>query len=276
MKKPGGHGVIFFLMGTGHAVELVVSIKSLRNHYSGPISLLTPEPNGIAGIIAADRRLDLTITPIEVCQQRRHSAHVTKTWLHRFTPFDVNILIDADTIVMGTPLPLLADVTMEKVVLTQFANWKMCRRANGEFGLVAKRVHSFAEGAGVLNLFHRQIDQETPALNTGVMAFHRLAPMLEPVHDLAVRGHRKFIPDECAAQLLHLDYPHVLVDDRWNCSPIYGVSKDPVIFHCHGSKVLADRTRKIWLDLLNGARRENLGGLADWMGEEHKKKYQLA
>ena len=118
-----------------------------------------------------------------------------------------------------------------------------------------------------------------PAVNTGVFAWSGKPKFLEAVHELAVKCRSVFIPDECAAQLLFPDYMHEvdLVDDRWNCSPKFGVHwDDRRIVHCHGSKFLANRSKVEWLALLKEVWDNDVGGVRRWVSGEDNDFVRLA
>ena len=79
-------------------------------------------------------------------------------------------------------------------------------------------------------------------------------------------GRAFYFCDEISLQLLLPHYPHKLLDDRFNCSPTYGRSRDDVrIWHLHGSKHVAhDSYRRVWLPLYEECLRHNVAGLAAW------------
>ncbi|MCZ2342185.1 MAG: hypothetical protein LC104_10380 [Bacteroidales bacterium] len=76
-----------------------------------------------------------------------------------------------------------------------------------------------------------------PAINSGVFAWRKGAPILEDWARLTRFGHRLFIPDEIALQIVLPDYPHTILDQRFNCSPKFGIDQDDVrIWHFHGDR----------------------------------------
>ena len=76
--------------------------------------------------------------------------------------------------------------------------------------------------------------------------------------------------DEIAMQLLlgELDGQVEIVDDRWNCSPTYGIHKDDArIWHYHGGKHFRKpECRVLWEPLLRQVMREDIGGIRQWAG----------
>lgn len=256
-------GVIYFLMGTRHGLLLTVSLYALRRYYHGPIALLTDKPDGMAGRICADCRLNVFPVPITPLKLRRNSALLTKTTLHRWTPFNPTIFLDADTIPLADPSPLFALTKPGSMVLTQFSNWRLLGSP------YTARCARFARAAACWDLFQHRLRTNDPAVNTGVYAFCRQAGLLEQVHQLAMRGQRVFIPDECAMQLTYPDWPHVLVSDTWNSSPRHGLDKPNArIIHAHGGKVLHRNVKTIFLDVLKQVWQANIGYIQEWASQD--------
>ena len=273
-------GVIYFLTSCSdvqpkeapsHALLLVVSLWSLRKHYSGRVAILaTHELSAwVKSQILEGPELGRGsfVWGVDLVQMRRNSAHVTKTALHRSTPFDVSIFIDADTLPVADPSPLFDLCTPEKpLVLTHFAGWTVGK----EKGVVRKRIKTFADAAGRLDLFEQCVGSE--AINTGVYAFRKTSTLLEPAFELCKRGFNKFIPDECAWQLLFKHHPHVMLEDEYNYSPLYSKGT-PKIWHAHGSKVLAPRIKDAWLGALREVWEGNVGNVRKWLPERDRKTY---
>ena len=252
-------GIIYFLWGSAHATQLLVSLWSLRRHYAGPVAILTPDPPpSPAHLIARDPRLQTTVGFVPLCAGRRNGAHCTKTWIHRHTPFDRTIFLDADTLVAGTLEALWPQ--QNAPIWTHWPKWKA-------FGSpVEARIRRFAAEAKCEHLLEKC--GAWPAINTGVFSFHRDDAALEPIHELCLRGRQVFIPDECAVQLLAMHHPHQLLDDRWNLSPRHGSEggrADPRVIHAHGGKVLQPWIKARWLATLRAAWDLDLGGVRMWM-----------
>ena len=94
---------------------------------------------------------------------------------------------------------------------------------------------------------------------------------MEAALQLAIRGataHR--IADELAMQALYPDYPHVLVTDAWNWSPIYGEEPDPKIMHSPGNRVTLGQMRQPWLAHFREVWENDIASVRQWGGEDAK------
>lgn len=252
-------GVAYFLVGSKRSAVALVSFFALRKFYQGPVCVFTSSDFDFdiqAKIITSDKRLNLDLIHIPLVKVPKHAVHTTKTTLHRFTPFEKTVFFDADTIPLK-PFDELFPIANE-LVLTQFSDWlasgrKIAKRLNWWVDICPDLVEKALAGRGL-------------AVNTGVYGFTKSTDMLEPWHELCVKGCHTFIPDEISAQLLCPHYPVQILDDRWNCSPVYGVNtKEVCLWHCHGSKHLRPATGSLWTSLLKECWDENMGRVREWL-----------
>ena len=260
-------GIIYYLVASKRNAVAIVSLWALRKFFTGNVHVLTSAEHDwdiVSRRIVEDERLGLSISHVPVVPVRRHAVNVTKTWLHRYSPFEETIFLDADTIPIkhfGELWPLA-----NEMVLTQFANWvstgsKIKSRVNWWAGLRPALVS-------------KSLANNDEAVNTGVFAFAKATKMLEPWHQITLAGAKTFIPDEIAAQLIYKDYHHRLLDDRFNCSPHYGVNVGDVrIWHCHGGKHLRPRTEKLWRGLFKECWDNNVGFIKEWISDEDRRLY---
>ncbi len=256
------NGVIYLVVGSKRNVVAVVSLWALRKFYRGPICVLSsesPDGHAVAKRITEDKRLSLDLRLIPIVPVRKHSMNVTKTWLHRYSPFEKTIFLDADTIPM-TDFEELWPKTTE-MVLTRFANW------NNDGPKIKSRVEWWK---GIRpDLVDKCLAKTNAAVNTGVFGFTRDSEMLESWHQLTLSGYHTFICDEIAAQLIYPDFEHRMLDDRFNCSSCFGVNKNDVrIWHCHGGKHLRPNTKELWLSLFKECWDENIGGINEWLSSK--------
>lgn len=260
-------GILYFIVASKRAVVAAVSLCALRKVYDGPVHIATStfsDWHKIAHQIVADKRLNLTCSDVPIVQVRRHAVHTSKTWLHRYTPFDSTLFLDADTIPVGDFDEVWP--VGDEMVLTQFSNWYSCGQR------IKNRIHWW-DGVRP-DLVKPAIDGAYAAVNTGVLGFTRNTVMLEPWHQLTVEGAKTFIPDEIAAQLIYFKYEHRLLDDRFNCSPQFGANKnDARIWHCHGGKHLHPTTAPLWTHTLQECWRKNIGHIQSWMTQQERERY---
>ncbi len=279
-KRNRTRGVCYFNHGTKHLARFVFSLHSLRKHYSGPVTLLdTGTSGGVVEKIASDRRLTFDIERVPIQQLNRNTAYVAKAGLWEFTPYSTTILLDADTLPVADPSPLFERCEVREsggVLFTRFADWVttgtiVSQRIERWRGVMVKSDdRKFLKAVDATALVEASLADPHPAINTGVVAFEAGAGFLRDWKRLTEEGRHLPFTDELAAQLLLRRYAHAIVDDRWNCSPIYGKAKRAAIWHAHGSKHLtrADGRGKeghpIWMPVVEECWRRNLGRLREW------------
>jgi hypothetical protein len=117
------------------------------------------------------------------------------------------------------------------------------------------------------------------AINTGIFAFRRDAPIFNEWYDLTLKNRDTFIPDEISCQLLLPKYLHNLLDCRFNWSCKYGPEIEDIrIIHYHGRKHCrpglpfnADK----WIKVYNEVVAQNLADIRTWQpaGDRMLRKY---
>ena len=130
-------------------------------------------------------------------------------------------------------------------------------------------VHAVAGHAAKADSAAHLVDaalERRPAVNGGVFAYQRGAEIVDRWRELAETGRSTFICDEIALQLILTQYPHKLLDCRYNCSPVYGLRQEESrIWHFHGERHVRDaRCREIWLPAYRDCLGENVARLAEW------------
>jgi hypothetical protein len=119
--------VVYFNRGTKCIIRLCVSIFSLRKHYSGAAVVLQ---EGELSDWMHTFLKEMNVSVVEIPTLSTNiSSLFRKTTLVKYLPEDsCNIYLDADTVV-NTPLEPLFDIIEEqKLVFTNFANWKTSGR----------------------------------------------------------------------------------------------------------------------------------------------------
>ncbi len=260
-------GVIYFLSGTSHAVRMVVSIWSLRKHYSGPIIVYTigDESHEIGQKLSRDERLGVEHREFPRMMRKKNATYLHKLAILQDLPFEASVFLDADTLVTGSVQELFDLSEENEMVATQFSDWTTEQRT------IRKRIKAWNElelEGRTKRRIHRLVRSALhtrPAINCGVFGLRRNATITKKWYDLAVIGRKTFICDEIALQLLLHYHPHKLLDCRWNCSPIYAKeTKDIRIWHMHGSKHLRNNAIDIWWPAYQQVTEDNLGQICDW------------
>src|SRR3990172_364703 len=228
--------------------------------------------------------------------------YLSKTAMHKLSPFDRTIFLDADTLVAGD----ITDVFPEddEIRITPWMDWI----STGP--MMSGRIKEWATQAP--GEVARQLAKPWPAINTGVIGFSRKCQWtMDAWAEMTARNVR-FICDEVAMQLIFPDWPHVILHEKYNMTPhyeptwakygpdrnttqdldryvvqsnglmvrvipqdtlsrlIYLVAgreqpSDVRIWHGHGFKFIKDpKGRAVWWPAYRQAIRENFCGIADW------------
>ena len=254
-------GVIYYNVRTGCAVRLLVSIYSLRKHYTGPITILSrgDESHELCSKIAAALNVDMK--EIEFPAVIGHNAHyLAKTKLHEVTPYSRNVFIDADTIVVGKINELFDAVDDYTFMVTRMVDW------GTSSGAVGRRIKQWLDVCP--ELIQPAVDFGL-AINTGVFGFGRDCKLMHDWYGLASQGQDLFIPDEISCQLLLPKHKHNVMSDSFNKSCKFGkIDGDTRIIHFHGRKHCRENlpfNGNLWVAIFNEVRELNIADVSSWM-----------
>lgn len=268
----GKHGVLYYNLGRSCAVRLLVSLHSLRKHYSGPVAILSEgeESHRLCQRIAAACGARVIEWDAAV-ETGKNMPFLAKTRLHLGTPFEVTVALDSDTLVLGPLDELFVQAERDGFCVARFANW----RTSG--GIMQKRIRQWSE---ILPGYIEAAVNHGPAINTGVMVFRQDASLFRQWYETALRGREYFIPDEVSCQLLLPRHPHFILDGKWNrsCKHDDPDLPDTRIIHYHGKKHCrpglpyhGDKWMAVYDEVVN----LNLAGVRDWSpaGDRMLKRY---
>jgi len=269
--KPTGmstRGVLYYNTGRKCVARLLVSLASLRKHYNGPVTLLSegeeshPLCRRIGEAMGAEvREWDCGVP------HGTNRVYLAKTRYHEATPYDLTVAIDTDTLVTGSIDELFDLAEQHTFCVAQLGDW----RTNGRS--ISKRIRQWQ---GILPDFLHQAIAFGPAINCGVVAFHKDAPIYRDWKDYALMGRELFIPDEVSCQIILHRYPHRVLDGCWNRSCKYDDPFRPGtrIVHYHGKKHCRQGLPyggTLWTAAYDEAVQQNLAGMRDWSpaGDQH-------
>jgi hypothetical protein len=248
-------GVLYFLAGSKHCAHAIVSVASLRKFYDGPVVFAT-EADGpgrqCAEWIARDDALNIPGGPIVIMPDARLGAgghgksYFSKTFLPKVSPLDATLFLDADTLVVDELDELWPEEGSPEVTLTQFVDWvstggKMSQRIKpwGE----SSKESGYVPDAQQVERVYVQLRKPWPAINTGVMAWTQAARAFTDEWHRVTAMRDVFIVDETACQIIFPEYPHRVLDDRFNASTVFAPAGQTVegrqnvrIWHGHGGK----------------------------------------
>jgi hypothetical protein len=225
-------GVIYFNSGTKCLIRLLVSIWSLRKHYSGPITIITTgeESNKFCEKFKNNKfNINIKNAIFPNVKDGKNSVFLQKASVNDHTPYDISIFLDSDTIVKGDITELFELANTYEFVVPQFSNWTTQTRA------IIKRTEAWRE-------FYPELVTEAlklaPAVNCGVFAFIKNSKFMINWCRNVTPGRNNFIPDETGMQVVLHKYKHVVADQIYNCSCKYSDPASPKtkIIHFHGRK----------------------------------------
>jgi len=221
--------VIYYNRGRKCVLRMLVSIHSLRKHWSGPVVVLLEgdqEPwflAKLAGLGCICREIPLSKEyPLSI-----------KPQLHRYvTDFKYVMFLDADTLIVKPIDEYFELIEQYGFVTGNFADWKTTG------GSISKRIKNWT--CSCPELIDAALKYGT-AVNTGINGWITGNPALEKWNEVCQRGYAKKctnrIVDEIACQIMLPVVKHGLAGTEWGTSVRFGtVTDDTKIIHYHGHK----------------------------------------
>jgi hypothetical protein len=256
-------GVIYAHAGTSCLTRLLVSLHSLRKHWSGNVTVFqegTPEPE----LVAICKQLYVRIHEYTKVD---YNNYTKKCYVNTLAQYENNMFIDADTIIVGPLDKYFEWVEKYGLVFTNFCNWTP--KGNIMSGRIRKWETLYPEA--VESAF-----DYPAALNTGTYGFQKGHPFLEGWLETSIEGGKNGVPltDELAAQLLAQFFPHYVAPPPWVYSVKHGEPVTPLeeaaIIHYHGRKHIGtNNCQKLWKKEFNEANAK--WGLKAWTDKRVKK-----
>jgi len=219
--------VAYINSGRGCLLRLFLSLYTLRQHYGGgSVLFYTPDCKDeileLAALFGTD--VHKCVLPIKC----RHPVWTCRPRIYRDSPYPYLLALDADTIILDNPQPLLDAIPDYDVTLAHWITWysdgKRIRRRTNAFHKIVSQ-----------NELHA-CQRHYPAVNGGVMGLNTQSPFMNPWVDLTEQSGRLNLGlnDEVAAQILYPRYNYKMFGPEWNCSLKYGNVKEARILHAHG------------------------------------------
>lgn len=229
-------GVILFNRGDKMIVRAIVTLKTLREHYSGPVTMFLEQPYPKEfDDVCRHYNVDIIYNkekPEVKALQRKNEMFLNP-------PYEKNLWIDTDVIING-PIDEMFDYLEDNdLSIPHFAGWI----SNGR--TIKKRIDNFI-GLTEDKYIEKAL-QGYPAINTGILSFRNSENWRKFVNDwvdLTNKGFNKkvFISDEVSLQVL---YPSIdewglkcfIAPQKFNVSVKFGENvEDKRIIHMHGQK----------------------------------------
>lgn len=261
-------GVIYYNVGQACLVRLLVSIYSLKQHYNGPITIISEgvESDTICTKIATATGVDLQHSTFNTDGNKNH-PFLAKTKINEVAPYDHNVFIDSDTVILGKIDELFND---SPFTITRMAEWS----TNGN--KISGRIRNWSK---ICPDFIQPALDYGKAINTGIFAFKKDASIFKEWYDLTLKNRNTFIPDEVSCQILLPRHQHIVLDCRFNYSCKHGPNIDDIrIIHYHGKKHCriglpynADKWMKVYSEVVL----QNIADIKTWQpaGDRVLRKY---
>jgi len=263
-------GFQYQLVGAKHGCMLAVSLYTLRRFHSEPIQIVCGDSAALwtaHHIVQSDLAY---LDPIQVNSWEapkeggKGQQHANKATGVTLSPFDSTIFLDADTTIHARLDELWP--TKDEVHLTRFADW--CTTGGIMRGRLQAWKHIMPERVLKMHCV------SYPAINTGVFSFSQHSTAYLDKWKEITDANPIFMSDELAAQLLFIDFPHVVNSDRFNYSPRYSIPNDEQIrvIHYHGfqhTRPEKSNGWKTWTGLYRTCYSDNLCGVREIVKDKH-------
>jgi hypothetical protein len=261
-------GIAYLLTSVQLAARLVVSLYTLRQWYDGPVTVFTTrkESHELGALLSNSELRVEHHRIVELPGESWGSSVATKPLIFEQSPYESTLLLDADTMIVGSLTELLEHVGDHELTVTT------CGLRTDEYNQPAffDNWRSLAGGRGDIFGIAKLLDclEERPQwkINSGVVGAHRQAKILAEWPALSRLGQDLPTPEEVALQLLLLRYPHQVLGWKYNCFPFsHPHAEDVRIFHfCATTHLCHPITQGIWLPVYRECRRRNIARIRSW------------
>lgn len=262
-------GIIMFNCGTEMIIRALVALYSIRKHYNGAITFYVEDPCPIE-FEQALRGFNCDVVHL---QESKDHPLIKKTMLFSHPPYDKNIFLDLDVIVVDKIDEMFNALSEVNVCIPHFEEKYT---SNIKENLCSARVKKYQ---GYMDDTFIQVALNNhEAINTGVMCFKRSLQWEKFVGDwikLARRGIEIKAPivDETSFQVI---YPSI---DKWDLKikilpgnyNIYVLSNknydNPKIYHFCGNKHCTSDTplSAIWKNTFEEMRKNNAANINSFL-----------
>jgi len=232
--------VLYYNRGTKCINRLVVSIHSLKKHWSGDITLVN---EGVLNEVLSKAMDKLGVKIINIPEQLVYPL-VVKSRLHKHVNYDMTMFVDADTLILGSVDEYFEMIEKYGFVTGNFCNWKTTG------GNISKRIKAWEKA--VPELIKPALKYGI-AINTGINGWKRENELLYHWEQVCEAGYANKcttrIVDEIACQLVLPHHIHGIAGVEWGTSVKFGKVNDKTkIIHYHGSKHCGDNypATKMW------------------------------
>ena len=272
--------VHYVMSHSPHVPYLLVSLYTLRKHWSGPVIIHAwRESIDLVKRIAQDERLYAVALEYEPEYRGRNDQFLSKIKVAQgWEKSDTFLYLDADSTIHGDLAQLFDSAERYGFCATQWNDWQTNHSTTRgrletlrEFQLVDKAMITEAQA------------NPLPSLNGGVWACKPDSPVLKDWYNWTMQAtvpKHTFIADEKVLNVLQVKHSPdrfcVATGGKWNSSPVEkyqakGLRDEEIIVrHYHGDanvrldKHGSSKGYRIWWPLWMWCNHANLGGVRDW------------
>jgi len=249
-------GVIYYNRGEICLPRLIVSLMTLRQHYSGSVTVFLDEehPENIPNRLKSTFGVEIVYCP----EKKEEKTLLRKVQISATSPYDLNVWIDSDTVILGIFDELFEMARDCDIVVTQLARLK----SNDK--LLAKRIRLFQEKC---SKYIEPALTYGPMINTGVYAWRRGSAIFPEWLDLAEWGsHRNIVFfDETSCQVLLPRYNVKLAPSKYNISARNTEQSEDlrIVHYCTMRHTSDYRWGELWRSAFTQALRKNVCGIRE-------------
>ncbi len=273
--------VIYVMSGRAHLPYLIVSLYTLRDHFSGPVQIFVwPESQECVEEIVKDKRLGyISCRPWNPDYRGKNAQFICKQHvMASLPPRGVNLYLDADTMVRGPLDPVFRLAEGAGFCATQFNHWLSSGR-----GIQKRLARLRGRIPEMEDLLDSLRDRPWPSVNGGVFACRSDSPVLPNWIDWTWQFRDIFIADETALHpIVAKFFPEnlsVSQEGRFNSSPKFRspelTDEDVHVWHFHGdSNVRPNKSKKgleMWWPVYQECLSLNLGNIRAWLDTVNNK-----
>jgi len=234
------NGIIYFNSGIKLLPRLLVSLHSLRKQDQNlPISLICIiDKENKKYIENICKYFSINIVEIKQKLFIKHHYWFEKSRMHMYSPYDNNIFIDSDTIILNDFKELFDEIEQNDFIATQFSNWVTSGRR------IRQRLKQWMDTDE--DLVKQTIQSSSPSVNVGVYGFKKTSELMNKWFDFTITHPIANLPEETSCHLLLQKYKGKIVSNIYNASCKFDdpISIGAKIIHFHGRKHCILETNK--------------------------------
>lgn len=231
MARNMTEGILFYNAGTKCLPRLLVAVHSLRKHFNGNICIISCGEQGreICQKICDEYQCIFKEITSDISEMR-HYYFFEKARMHLYTPFEVSLFVDSDTVTIKDPSDIFHVINEHDFVAVEFSNWTT------QTARIIKRLNKWRNVDN--ELVEKTIAKKSPSVNVGVYGFRKDSEFMKNWFDFTIRVPDAVLPEESSCHLLLRRYKGFVADRKYNCSCKFDdpTIEDTRIIHYHGRK----------------------------------------